>query len=105
MAQWVSLVVPFGWLGLGAQTAAAGSLWPALLGSSASLAVGGISLRRSYTMTLRLYRQGFQTPSKRTSKRSSTSKRKTTATEANVLERQLPWLPDQASAVVAEPVA
>lgn len=54
-----NVVLPPGWLPLGAAGLAAGDVVPALLGGLGLTLVGTLSLRRAYRTTLRLYRGEF----------------------------------------------
>ncbi len=87
-------VVPFLWVGNGAMSLATGNVWPAVLGMAGGFLLGGLGLRRAYRSTIRFY-QG-QTVVKR-------SKRKTKAEKLagkgrNLIERQLPGVPEEAAA-------
>jgi hypothetical protein len=87
-------VVPFLWVGNGAMSLATGNVWPAVLGAAGGFLLGGLGLRRAYRSTLRFY-QG-QTAGK-------ISKRKPKAEKLagdgkNLIERQLPGVPEEAAA-------
>lgn len=58
-ARLVNMVVPPAWLAYGAESAAAGHLWPAWAAVLGMAFVGTISLRRAYGTTLRLYQGDF----------------------------------------------
>ena len=55
----VNTFVPMGWLPYGATEGFEGKPWAALLGMTGLALIGGASLRRSYTTTLRLYTGQF----------------------------------------------
>jgi ABC-2 type transport system permease protein len=98
VARWlrtIDLFVPPGWMAYGAMAAARHSVWPGLLGSLGMCAIGAASLRRSYRTTLRFYRGEFQTGqvAKKTAPTEVSDKRATL-----LVERQLPWLSEQAAA-------
>jgi ABC-2 type transport system permease protein len=97
IAQRVNLLVPLGWLPLGAMGCARGSLLSALLGTLGAGLIGAASLRRSYRTTLRLYSGHFT---------SGRGRRPPAPTPAQVapagtgfLERDLPGLSGHAAAV------
>jgi ABC-2 type transport system permease protein len=91
----VDLVVPPGWMAYGAMSAAGRNVWPGLLGSIGLCVIGAASLRRSYHTTLRYYRGEYEsgqvfkqkTPAQPDKKRAT-----------YLVERQLPWVPEQAAA-------
>ena len=86
--------VPFLWVGNGAMSLATGNIWPAVMGTAGGFLLGGLGLRRAYRSTIRFY-QG-QTAGKK-------SKRKPKAEKfarkgSNLIERQLPGVPEEAAA-------
>jgi ABC-2 type transport system permease protein len=89
-------VLPIGWLPYGARAAAQGSLWPGLLGSLGALALGCLSLRRSYRTTLRFYTGGFQTGER---KQTSVVDQRAAPQTGNFLEHRIRWVPEPAAAV------
>jgi len=98
VARWlrtIDLFVPPGWMAYGAMAAARHSVWPGLLGSLGMCAIGAASLRRSFRTTLRFYRGEFQTGqvAKKKVPTEVSDKRGTL-----FVERQLPWLSEQAAA-------
>jgi hypothetical protein len=106
----VCLVLPPGWLPLGARGLAAGDVGPALLATLGLGLLGAASLWRGYRTTLRLY-TGQYTAGARSShgparpvgrpqpSAGGESLRPATRPRANPLERQLPWLSEPAAAV------
>jgi hypothetical protein len=92
-----NLVLPPGWLPLGAAACAEGKVLYGLLGALGMGAIGLLSLRRAYRTTVRLYTGEF------------TSGKKAAATAAapvkpgqparHLLEKTLPWVSEQASAI------
>jgi len=87
-------VVPFLWLGNGAMSLATGNTLPAVLGAAGGFLLGGLGMRRAYRSTIRFY-QG-QTAG-RISKR-KTKAEKLAKGQKNLIEKQLPWLPEEAAA-------
>jgi len=88
-------VVPFLWVGNGAMSLATGNVWPAVLGAAGGFLLGGLGLRRAYRSTIRFY-QG-QTVVKR-SKRKPKKAVKLSGDGKNLIERQLPGVPEEAAA-------
>ncbi|HEV3142257.1 MAG TPA: hypothetical protein VGZ47_00065 [Gemmataceae bacterium] len=93
----INAVLPIGWLPLSSMTLTSGSLWPALLVTIGMTMIGSASLWRSYRTTMRLYKGEFS---------SGKSKRVRTGPAApaekpsvKMLEKQLPWVSEQASAI------
>src|SRR5262245_23121239 len=99
VARPVNQVVPFGWLAYGAMRLAEGSVLPALLGAFGLTLIAAASLRRSYVTTLRLYRGDFA--NERPKRKGSVAVSQTTGASATpaFLEKRLPWLTEEASAV------
>ncbi len=87
--------VPFLWVGNGAMSLAQGNAWPAVLGATGAFLIGGWGLRRAYRTTFRFY-QG-QAAGKSTSRKPKVEKDATT--RRNILERQLPGIPEEAMAL------
>ncbi|MBI2479089.1 MAG: hypothetical protein HYV60_10785 [Planctomycetia bacterium] len=87
-------VVPFGWFPYGVRAAAMGNAVPGLLASAAMFGVGGLSLRRSYTGTLRFY-----TGTGSVAKRVAAKKVSATRPAKNSLDLQLPFLSEHTTAV------
>lgn len=92
----INEIVPAGWLPYGAVTLAEGRNSPALLAAICMTLVAGASLRRSYRTTLRLYTGQFK--GKRLRKATVTPGR-AVAPNLSFLERRIPWLSEQTSAV------
>jgi hypothetical protein len=96
-ARLLNLLLPPGWLPLGAMALAEGDVLPALLGTLGLTLIGTLSLWRSYRTTVRLYQGDF-----------SAGKRAPAAApppaqagkpSVRLLEKHLPWLSEQASAI------
>ena len=92
----VNAILPIGWLPYGARAAAAGAVWPGLLGSLGALSLGCWSLWRSYRTTLQYYTGGFHTGER---KQMPAAVPGLPAREANFLERRIRWVPEPAAAV------
>ncbi|MEJ2702914.1 MAG: ABC transporter permease [Sedimentisphaerales bacterium] len=86
-------VVPFLWVGNGAMALAQGNLWPAVLGAAGGFGIGALGLRRAYRSTVRFY-QG-QATGRKIAKRAKAEK---LPAGRNLLEKQLPGVPEEASA-------
>ncbi len=86
--------VPFLWVGNGAMSLAQGNVWPAVLGTAGAFGIGALGLRRAYRSTIRFY-QG-QTVVKRTKRKPKAVK--LAGDGKNLIERQLPGLPEEAAA-------
>ena len=101
----VNKVAPPGWLPYGAATAAQGRSMPALAGIAGMGLIGIASLWRSYRTTIRLYLGDFNTGRTRRKIKTgpvpkTTSKTKTGIRgQAAFLEKRLPWISEQASAI------
>ncbi len=96
----VNVILPVGWLPLGAQAAAAGSLWSGALGTLGALLIGGASLWRSYHTTLQFYTGGFGTGGIGKGRKKQVQAPRPTDAAPNFLEKQIAWAPDQAAAVM-----
>jgi ABC-2 type transport system permease protein len=114
----LNLVLPPGWLPLGALRAAENSVLPALWGSLGMSLIGAVSLWRAYRTTLRLY-TGHYTAGKKRAERASVQRASAGAqsaeheesthatalppparsTRSALLERRPPWLSEQAAAI------
>jgi hypothetical protein len=90
-------VLPPGWLPLGAVLAVEGSAWPALLGTLGMSLIGAASLYRGYHTTLRIYTGAYS--SGKVGAVPSSAPRPAEKPISNLVERQLPWLDEQTSAV------
>ena len=96
-ARLINMIVPLGWLPLGAMDAAEGHLVSALLGTLGMTAIGAASLWRSYRTTLRLY-TGYYTSGKREPV-AVVAPVKSAAPTPLLLEKQIPWLSEPTAAV------
>lgn len=106
IARLSSLVLPFGWLPLGAVGLAEGGVLPALLAILGLSAIGSVSLFRSYRTTLRLYTGQFTSGKRPPAKALEPTVDAQAAGAAvkparNPLERTIKWLPEQATVVAA----
>ncbi len=93
----VNLILPPGWLPLGAMGLAQGQMLPALLGTLGLGLIGAASLWRAYRTTLRLYTGQF-----RGGKRARAAPAPSTAAfkgSSHLLERKIPGLSEHASAI------
>jgi ABC-2 type transport system permease protein len=88
-------IVPFLWVGNGAMSLANGSPWAALLGAGGAFSLGWLGIRRAYRTTVRFY-QGAEAGVKVKTK---TKKEKTLAHEKNIVDKSLPGVSDEASAL------
>ncbi|MHC4322754.1 MAG: ABC-2 transporter permease [Planctomycetota bacterium] len=86
--------VPFLWVGNGAKSLASGNVWPAVMGAAGGFLLGWLGLRRAYRSTIRFY-QG-QTAERRTKRKAKTEK--LAGEGKNLIERQIPWVPEEAAA-------
>lgn len=98
-ARFVNLVLPPGWLPLGAWALAEGDVRPALLGGLGLTLIGAASLWRAYRTTVRLYTGQFTSGRKRSAPVTSASPAKVGGSAIGLLERQLPGLSEHASAI------
>ena len=96
VARVASSVFPPGWLAVGAADLATGSVVAALFGTLGFGAVGAFSLRRAYRTTLRLYTGAFTGQGKRAPPAPAVP---VDPNRVLLLERRLPWVSEQASAV------
>jgi ABC-2 type transport system permease protein len=96
-ARLVNLWLPPGWLPLGAMAAAEGDVLPALLGTLGLALIGTASLWRAYRTTLRLYTGKFTSGKKRPAPAAPPAK--TEKRPPRLLEKDLPWLSEQAAAI------
>ncbi len=87
--------VPFLWVGNGAMTLAEGNALSAVLCAAGAFAIGGLGLRRAYRSTIRFY-QG-QATGKVTARKPKA--KKVVKAQSNFLERQLPFVSNEASAM------
>lgn len=94
---WVaSLALPPGWLALGASQLRSGAAGPALLGTLGLGLIGTVSLWRAYRTTIRLYTGAFTGQARGPI---AAQAQPTDPHRVCLLERQLPWVSEQASAV------
>lgn len=97
-ARWGNVIFPPGWLALGAAGAGDGDLVPGLLATLGFSLIGGASLWRAYGTTVRLYTGQY---TKGTAQRVAALEvpRRPAVATAGLLNKQLPWLSEQTSAV------
>jgi hypothetical protein len=93
----INMVVPPGWLPLGAMSLAEGNVVVALLGTLGLALVGAASLWRAYRTTVRLYTGQFTSGKAKAVVAAPPPKRDRTAID--LLERRLPFLSEQAAAI------
>jgi hypothetical protein len=97
---YLNVAVPPGWLPVGAMAAAEGNVLPALLGTLGLTLIGGASLWRSYRTTVRFYRGEFSAGKQPDAPVRPAAAPSTAAPPRSLLlERQLPWVSEQAAAV------
>jgi hypothetical protein len=98
-----NLVLPPGWLPLGAMGLSQGDVLPALLGTVALTLIGTGSLWRSYRTTLRLYTGHYTArrrhPAAKAAPAPPTARQPVAPGRILFLERQLPGLSEQASVI------
>jgi hypothetical protein len=99
ITRWVNLALPPGWLPLGAAELAEGAVPPALLGTLGLTLIGAASLRRAYRTTVRLYTGQVGLGPKRPAPAPREAPTTTEKPRSYFLERQIPWLSEQATAV------
>ncbi len=98
----VNTVLPPGWVALGASGLAEQNVVPALFGTLGLSLIGSVSLWRAYRTTVRLYTgvYGGQQPNPVAAKPIQAVKREPTGPQpTTLLERQIPRVSEQASAV------
>lgn len=95
----VNLVLPPGWLPLGAAGAFEGNPWPALLGTLGLGLVGAGSLHRAYRTTVRLYRGEFSAGTARPTPEAVPSPPPPVSGPSRFLERRIPGLSERTTAV------
>jgi hypothetical protein len=88
------LVVPPGWIGYGAMTLKQHNAWPTLGVTAASWLLGALGLMRAYRMTIRFY-QGADSRAERKPVQPRAPARRGVL----LVERRLPWLPDDLAAL------
>jgi hypothetical protein len=101
-----NIVIPLGWLPYGARAAVEGRVRPSLLGAFGLALASAVSLRRSYRTTLRLYTGQFSSRTPRHGLRLASQKAvnaqlntEAARARAEFLEKRLPWMSEQASAI------
>jgi ABC-2 type transport system permease protein len=97
-AKTANLVIPMGWLPYGVMTLLEGQVMPSILGAAGLALIGTASLLRSYKTTLRLY-TGHFTAAKPRHPTPASEKTKTRQQPALFLEKKIPWISEQASAI------
>ncbi len=86
------LLLPPGWIGYGAMTLANRDPWPSLGAVVLSCLLGSYGLKRAYRTTLKVYR-GVEAPPK------SEPRPKPGRSGLLLVERRIPWLPEEAAAL------
>jgi hypothetical protein len=89
------LVVPIGWPGYVAMTLKQNTTWPALGATAVCSMIAALGLMRSYRSTLRFY-QGATEPTEGARSVEEAER----ARGVLLVERQLPWLPEDTAALV-----
>lgn len=90
----INLALPIGWLPFGVHSLANGSIWPALLGSSAMFSIGIVSLWGSYHGTMRAYTGQNSSPEVAAPTVTAPTERKT-----RFVEREIPGISPAVSTV------
>jgi hypothetical protein len=90
------LVIPVGWLPYGVRAAAAGSIWPGLLGACGMTLLGSASLWRSYHTTRRFYTGVSERPARAGKAASAAVKPRS---ESLFLEKVIPGVPERTAAI------
>jgi hypothetical protein len=93
----INLVLPPGWLPLAASSLAEGVVWPALLSTGGLAGLGLASLWRAYRTTVRYYTGQFTSGKRRTGP--APVQPASAPAQARLLERRIPGVSEQASAV------
>jgi hypothetical protein len=88
-------VVPLLWVANGAMALTSGNAWPAILGAAGTILIGGLGLRRAYRATVRFY-EGQATAPKPLA---GPKREKVAAYKTGLIERRLPGVPEEASAL------
>jgi hypothetical protein len=94
----INLCLPPGWLPLGVEASAEGNFLVALLCTLGMGSLGAASLWRAYRTTLRMYTGQFSSGHKEPVAAVVPAK-KVAGPVGNLLEKSLPWLSEQASAI------
>ncbi|HLW68655.1 MAG TPA: hypothetical protein VKS79_25280 [Gemmataceae bacterium] len=95
----INVALPIGWLPLSAMTLTAGSLWPAALATLAMSGIGAFSLWRSYRTTMRIYKGEFTSSKAKRAPATPSPDRPAQKQSVAMLEKQLPWMSERASAI------
>jgi hypothetical protein len=95
----VNIIVPLGWLPVGAMYAAKGDVLAAVLGTLGMTTIGAASLWRSYRTTLRLYTGAFTSGKREPVAVAPVMPLKSATPTPILLEKKLPWLSEPAAAV------
>jgi len=91
------VAIPLGWLGYSAMALKERNPWPAVGASVAGVLLGALGILRAYRMTLRFY-QGCESGGRAAAPPPATA-RQVAAPGRLLLERRLPGLPDEVSAL------
>ena len=86
--------IPLGWLGYGAMGLKLRNPWPAVAATAASCLIGGLGLMRAYRMTLRFYQDAEGRTPRRLAPKVKAGRR-----GPLLVERHLPWLPEDTAAL------
>ncbi len=97
----MNLLLPPGWLPAGVEAAAEGKTWPIVLAILGPALIGTASLWRAYRTTLRLYTGQYTSSAGRASAAAPLAPVRSQATKSGtrLLERNLPWLSEQATVI------
>ncbi len=90
--------IPFLWVGHSAMTLSQGQLWPTLWRAGLLFVLGGLGLKRAYTLTIRYY-QGQSSGSRRIKAKTKKRPKSEATTSVSWLERRLPGLSQPAGAL------
>jgi ABC-2 type transport system permease protein len=97
VTRFINLLLPPGWLPLGADALAEGNVLPALLGTVGLSVIGAASLWRAYRTTVRYFKGEWS--SGKSAPAPVPAAAKAAKPLANLLERELPWFSGQTAAV------
>jgi ABC-2 type transport system permease protein len=86
--------VPLGWVGYGAMRLRQGRPWPALEAAAAGCVLGALGLMRAYRLTLRFYTGAENKGAPSAIARAVSPAVKLKPRGGLLVERRLPWLPD-----------
>ena len=93
----INFAIPFGWLAIGQSGLPDSDVLPTLLATLAFTLIGTASLWRAYRTTVRLYTGQFKTGENKSPSVAVTPI--TASSKPRLLERQIPWVSEHASAV------